>query len=154
MESATPDVSTEGNELIARVPTAAVICCLLGVAAVLAVLLVFLAMAGQTRSRVRVRNDMNFPLYRVAVNGHLFGTIAAGKSSEYVKMQGAYPSSSVVVIAEGRELRLQPEDHFGETPLGRGEFTYALTVQPSSPSGIVLETERDSSNDAQKVLNE
>lgn len=132
--------STDGDTIIWRTPITAVLACLLAVAGVVTVYLMGAAQPAPIASQVRVRNDMNYPLRDIVINGHLFGSVNPGKSSGYAKLAPAYDYARVSLIGENREMRIQPDDYAGLRPLGPGKFTYALKA---SSNGMEMSVERD-----------
>lgn len=122
---------------------AGVICVL----AFAALVVFFAAPAAPTSpaSHVRIRNDTKHAFYQVIVNGRHFGSIDAGKSSEYQELTQAFRYAKISLVTEKREIQLVPDDYVGETPLGRGRFTYALTLNEGDrPYQIVINVEQDS----------
>jgi hypothetical protein len=83
-------------------------------------------------SDIRIRNATGRDLQDVVVGRRQYGKIGRGETSGYQSWGPAYRFARVSVIAEGRPMLLQPEDHFGETPLGSGRFTYILSVRRGS----------------------
>lgn len=77
-------------------------------------------------SSIRVRNETGSPLHGVTVNGVTYGDIAAGGSTGYRDMSGAYRYASLSVVMSGTKIDLRPHDYVGETPLGEGRFTYRI----------------------------
>ena len=79
---------------------------------------------------IRVENSAEVDFKEVLVNsgsGNVaFGTIRAGKKSKYKGFESAYRYGFVSVLANGTELRIQPYDYVGETPLEIGYYTYKL----------------------------
>lgn len=132
--------ATEQDDLVAPVPISAVIFLLLALAA--AVIAYILPAAQAPPSHVRIRNDSGYPFREVVVDGQAFGNIDPGEQSEYRVLRKAYPTAQVRLVAAGHDFRLQPEDHFGEHPLGKGRFTYALKiVDVGSPHGLAISLE-------------
>jgi hypothetical protein len=131
------------DELVSRLPIAAVFFSLLALVAAVTVYLVAAAPTASV-SHVRIRNGTSYPFQQVVVDGQVYGNIDPGKESAYGDLRNAYPSAQVRLIAAGHELRIQPEDHFGEEPLGRGRFTYALKIADlGSPYGLAISVEPD-----------
>lgn len=84
---------------------------------------------------IRVENNSGLDFKDVLVNSGsgdvAFGEIRAGKKSEYKKFETAYRYGFVSLLADGKELRIQPYDYVGETPLEIGYYTYKLGVNTS-----------------------
>lgn len=57
-----------------------------------------------------------------------YGALGVGKDSGYHLVGLAYRYALVVATADGKELRWQPRDFVGETPLAPGRYTYTLSV--------------------------
>jgi hypothetical protein len=84
--------------------------------------------AAPTSSKVRIRNNTAYLFQQVIINDQPYGNINPGESSEYRHLPVAYRYASVRLIAGKREMQLIPEDYYGEVPLGRGKFTYVLSI--------------------------
>ncbi|MEP0712676.1 hypothetical protein [Algoriphagus sp.] len=67
-----------------------------------------------------------------------FSDVKAGKKSEYKEFESAYRYGFVSLLANGTELRIQPFDYVGETPLSKGYYTYKLDIDDSNPDNIYL----------------
>jgi hypothetical protein len=117
---------------------------LLALAAVVAVFVAanFALRAAPPSSEVRIRNNTGSLLRQVVVNGQQYGNINAGQTGEYRKLRVAYRYASVRFVAGTREMQIRPEDYVGEVPLGRGKFTYVLTILDADR--IDLSVEQDS----------
>ncbi|SFB31947.1 hypothetical protein [Algoriphagus aquimarinus] len=63
-----------------------------------------------------------------------FGDISAGQRSDYKEFESAYRYGFVSLLANGKELRMQPYDYVGETPLSKGYYTYKLNLDTSDPN--------------------
>lgn len=138
--------ATAEDEFVARVTISVVFCLLLAVAAVVIVYLLPAAPAAPAAptSLVRIRNDTSYPFQQVVINGQAYGNIDPGKETGYRELRNAYRYAQVRLVAAGHVLRLQPEDYVGEQPLGKGRFTYALTiVDLNSVGGLDIGVERD-----------
>ena len=57
-----------------------------------------------------------------------YGGVPAHGASDYRRVTQAYSSALIIVRVGGEELRLQPIDYVGESPLAAGRYTYALNV--------------------------
>jgi hypothetical protein len=133
---------THGASYIGKPQVALTLLLLLGLAAALYVLIDRPAL--QPQSNIRVRNASEWPLTEVNVNGVPFGDIAPGQTTSYVPVRPAYRYANVSLAAGGHSMRLQIEDYFGEKPLGKGNFTYVLTVHDiQSDSGLDIRAEMD-----------
>lgn len=67
-----------------------------------------------------------------------FGYISAGQRSDYQEFESAYRYGFVSLLADGKELRIQPIDYVGETPLSKGYYTYKIGVDSSDPNDPFL----------------
>jgi hypothetical protein len=92
-------------------------------------------------SDIRIRNDSQFSLHRVIVNGQSYGNIDAGMASDYRTMRVAYRYGSVRLNMGTKEIQLTPDDYVGESPLGNGKFTYVLNIVDGKT--IVIKAEKD-----------
>jgi hypothetical protein len=104
-----------------------------------ALLIVFLLIALVTISSfkspvsdIRIRNATNRDLQDVVVGRGRYGQIGRGDVSEYQSWGPAYRYARVSLVADGKPMLLQPDDHFGETALGPGRFTYILSFHHES----------------------
>ena len=93
------------------------------------VLAIFLAGCGATK--IRIVNRSNVPFRDVVVkfpsSTENYGTIPPGGASDYRTVKGAYHYAYIECTIEGQPAVLQPHDYVGETPLGSGNYSYALT---------------------------
>ncbi|WP_425389614.1 hypothetical protein [Ekhidna sp.] len=60
--------------------------------------------------------------------------ITPGKFSNYQPYEIAYRYGYVKVISSDKEYVIQPFDYVGETPLGNGRYTYALSIESENLS--------------------
>ncbi|WP_057940244.1 hypothetical protein [Algoriphagus resistens] len=94
---------------------------------------------------IRVENSSNVDFKDVLVSsgsGNMeFGAIKARKKSDYREFESAYRYGFVSVLANGKELRIQPYDYVGETPLSKGYYTYKLDLETSDPDNLFLTLE-------------
>jgi hypothetical protein len=67
-------------------------------------------------------------LHDVVVDRTRYGDITPGESTPYHSWGPAYPHPRVEFDAGGTHMQQIPEDHFGETILGAGRFTYVITL--------------------------
>ena len=82
--------------------------------------------------RVRVANRSSFAFDRVEVvfpeDAMNYGAINPGDVSRYANVSAAYRYAYIEVEIDGEELKIQPIDYVGETPLEAGRYTYTLNV--------------------------
>lgn len=64
-----------------------------------------------------------------------FGPLPANGTSAYVRVTTAYRYAYILVEVAGQDYVLQPIDYVGESTLGPGKYTYALT--PSTVPGYL-----------------
>lgn len=96
------------------------------------------------KSDVRVRNASGVPVHHVIVEHAVYGDIEAGGTTGYKQWGPAYPHPRVEFELGGAHLRQIPEDHYGETVLGAGRFTYILNVgAPKSGSEFSIVATKD-----------
>src|SRR5206468_773230 len=80
---------------------------------------------------IRVRNESNMDFKDVVVDVTTFGNIKSGNVTDYHTLpaeSSAYRYAYVNLLAGTNRMILQPIDFVGETPLGKGRFTYVLTI--------------------------
>lgn len=75
---------------------------------------------------VRVVNDSGVPIKNIRLNGVSFGDLSVGVTSRYRPLSTAYPYASLRVEVANKAYEWMPDDHFGEKPLGKGNFTYSI----------------------------
>ncbi|MDN4057686.1 hypothetical protein QPK31_05530 [Massilia sp. YIM B02769] len=80
-------------------------------------------------SMVRVANETGLPLQNVRINSVFFGDVPVDGVSSYQALTPAYRYAALHVDVAGKKFDLVPEDYVGETPLGRGKFTYRVRRQ-------------------------
>ena len=82
--------------------------------------------------RIRIANNSSFAFDRVEAvfpeDAIEYGAIGAGDVSEYAQVSAAYRYAYIEVEIDGEELKIQPIDYVGETPLEPGRYTYQLNV--------------------------
>ena len=95
------------------------------------------------QSNVRVRNASSVTLQNVVVGKAHYGDLGPGESSQYQTWGPAYPHPRLEFESGGTHFRQIPEDHYGESTLGTGQFTYVLTLAASSPEGFSVVVTKD-----------
>lgn len=87
---------------------------------------------------IRVENSSNVDFKNILISSGStpieFGNISAGDRSDYKEFESAYRYGFVSLIANGKELRIQPYDYVGENPLSKGYYTYNLNLDNSDPN--------------------
>jgi hypothetical protein len=114
------------------------------VAAVLGVLLIAFWPREVPKSDIRVHNASEVTLRDVVVDRTQYGDIAPGGSTPYQSWGPAYPHPRVEFEARGTRLQQIPDDHVGESILGVGRFTYAITLAaPNAAVDFSVEVAKD-----------
>ncbi|MEB2778150.1 hypothetical protein SYJ56_22765 [Algoriphagus sp. D3-2-R+10] len=94
---------------------------------------------------IRVENGSNVDFEDILVSsgsGNVeFGNLSARERSNYKEFESAYRYGFVSLIADGKELRIQPYDYVGETLLSDGYYTYKLNLDTSDPNNPNLTLE-------------
>ncbi|MCD2517604.1 hypothetical protein LQ564_14920 [Massilia sp. G4R7] len=88
--------------------------------------------SGAPTSMIRIANDTGLPLRQVRVNGVPFGDLPVGGISGYQPLTSAYRYASLRLVAAGTSFESIPDDYLGETPLGKGHFTYRIAREEVS----------------------
>lgn len=135
-------MAPEADEPLSRPPLGAVMLCLLALAGLIAVYFAAhtVSPAASPASQIRIRNNTPYPFHQVVVNNQPFGDIGAGQSSEYRTLPVAYRYASVQLVMGTHAMQLIPEDYMGERPLGRGRFTYVLSIGDSGQIELGLDS--------------
>ncbi|MFC5624000.1 hypothetical protein [Algoriphagus winogradskyi] len=94
---------------------------------------------------IRVENSSRLDFKEILISSGAepveFGDVKAGKKSDFKEFESAYRYGFVSLMADGEELRIQPFDYVGETPLSKGYYTYKLGVDESDPENLRLTLE-------------
>lgn len=95
---------------------------------------------------IRVANESSFAFGRVEVgfpeSSVDYGSVKAHSVSTYSRVESAYRYAYIEVQIGGEELRIQPIDYVGETPLEPGRYTYALNVTIEGYLTLTLREDR------------
>ena len=96
-----------------------------------AVMLVLIFVRPQARmepetSMVRVLNDTGVPLNNIILNNVPFGHLSEKQISGYKPLTNAYPYPRLQLEVANKTFEWMPDDHYGEKPLGRGNYTYSI----------------------------
>ena len=94
-------------------------------------------------SNVRVANSSSQMLHSVLVGKGRYGDLAPGQVSAYLTWGPAYAHERISFEVNGRHLMQQPEDHYGEYPLGQGAFTYVIGVNDDAIAGFSAVLHKD-----------
>jgi len=83
---------------------------------------------------ILVKNETGYQLRNIMVNGKSYGDLAIGGVSGYQKLAHAYRYASFEFVAVHDELRKEVyvyfDDYIGQTPLGKGRFSYVFQHAP------------------------
>ena len=93
--------------------------------------LVFIFVRSQARmdsetSMVRVSNDTGVPINNIILNDVPFGSLSDNQISEYQPLTNAYPYARLRLDVANKTFEWMPADHYGEKPLGTGNYTYSI----------------------------
>ena len=66
-----------------------------------------------------------------------FDRIAPGEVTDYRSANGAYSYGYLDVLVDGVRRTLQPIDYVGEEPLDGGEYTFVITIEPTTRNPLV-----------------
>ncbi|MCA8831248.1 hypothetical protein [Hymenobacter pini] len=86
--------------------------------------------AGEVQIRVKNASSHRFESVYVNTSGgeEDYGSLSAGKNSDYARFTTAYRYAYIKVRVKGQELVLHPIDYVGEVPLAPGKYTYVVEV--------------------------
>lgn len=97
--------------------------------------------------RIRVKNTSSYQFESVHVDtsggSNDYGSLNAGKKTDYASYTQAYNYAYIKVKIDGRELVLQPTDYVGETPLEPGKYTYEVGVSDLAAGRLSFALEKD-----------
>ena len=92
-------------------------------------------------TRIRLRNASSFELTDVTFAPGRprleFDRIAPGEVTDYRSANGAYSYGYLDVLVDGVRRTLQPIDYVGEEPLDGGEYTFVITIEPTTRNPLV-----------------
>ncbi|QNA98622.1 hypothetical protein [Massilia sp. Dwa41.01b] len=77
-------------------------------------------------SMVRVSNDTGVPINNIILNDVSFGYLSNKQISEYKPLTNAYPYAHLRLEVANKKFEWMPDDHYGEKPLGKGNYTYSI----------------------------
>ncbi len=85
---------------------------------------------------IRVANRSDVEIHSVVVKfpsqTEMYGKIVPGAATDYRKVDKAYGYAYIEAVIDGKPAVLQPIDYVGERLLSGGNYTYALTYNPSA----------------------
>jgi len=83
-------------------------------------------------SNIRLKNDSDHDFENVKVifpsREENFENLKKGEVTSYRSIKIAYKYAYIELFVENEKFVLQPIDYVGETPLGKGHFTYVLRI--------------------------
>ena len=92
-------------------------------------------------TRIRLRNSSSFELTDVTFAPGTprfeFDRIGPGEVTDYRSANGAYSYGYLDVLVGGERRTLQPIDYVGEEPLDDGEYTFVITIEPTTRNPMV-----------------
>lgn len=80
-------------------------------------------------TRIRIRNVSPYDYDLLLVGKIFFGKLKSGEVTEYKIFERAFGYNYVRLAINDRVFGLTPVDYVGETPLGKGYFTYNIGVE-------------------------
>lgn len=92
-------------------------------------------------SQIRMVNGSKLDFSDVVVGGKSYGDIAQGQSTGHLEWKIAYSYASVKLKANGKIYQIHPEDFVGEKPLGKGHFSYVLSIDQND--NLRIEVKQD-----------
>lgn len=120
---------------------------LIAVAILVAIILMFRGNQHVEMSMIRVANDTGVQLQNVRVNDVPFGDVPVNGVSRYQPLTPAYRYASLRLEVAGQKFESIPDDYVGETPLGKGNFTYRIRREKADGVPCFDIQVRDSSPD-------
>ncbi len=98
------------------------------------------------KTNVRIKNTSDKDYANVTIGADCkkvnYGTIRSGETSCYEIYDKIYRYASTTLQIDGKEYKLMPIDFVGETPLGLGKFTYAISIV-NSQNNLDIKTTKD-----------
>lgn len=93
---------------------------------------------------IRIKNESAYLMQNVQVGGFDYGDIESGKTTAYQEFEVAYRYASVfLTIQDTLQFTLIPIDFVGETPLGKGTFTYTLNITSLESRSVSITPSED-----------
>jgi hypothetical protein len=93
-----------------------------------------------TPTQIRVRNASDRDFQAVVVGGVRFGDVKAGAATDYQVFPIALPIADANLLVGSNRLSFIPIDYVGYKPLGRGRFSYLLSIDKGR---LRIRSERD-----------
>ena len=86
---------------------------------------------------IRIQNSTSlfFSEVRVAKNDTVYENIEAGKFSEYIEFQKAYPTAALTILTDSTSLNYFPAEVFTDS-LPIGFYTYEITIDEENQVGL------------------
>tara|TARA_R110000764_G_scaffold171274_1_gene258082 strand:+ start:758 stop:1123 length:366 start_codon:yes stop_codon:yes gene_type:complete len=86
---------------------------------------------------IRIQNSTSlfFSEVRVAKNDTVYENIEAGKFSEYIEFEKAYPTAALTILTDSTSLNYFPTKVFTDS-LPIGFYTYEITLDEENQVGL------------------
>ena len=86
---------------------------------------------------IRIQNSTSlfFSEVRVAKNDTVYENIEAGKFSEYIEFEKAYPTAALTILTDSTSLNYFPSEVFTDS-LPIGFYTYEITLDEENQVGL------------------
>ncbi|HEX6053993.1 MAG TPA: hypothetical protein VFZ21_32205 [Gemmatimonadaceae bacterium] len=92
--------------------------------------------SGDDETRIRLLNASGFEFTNVTFSSGMsqleFTRIGPGEATEYRNVEEAYRYGYFDALIDGQRRTIQPIDYVGESTIGDGDFTYVITVDPTT----------------------
>lgn len=99
------------------------------------------------KTNIRIQNNSGYEFTSIMVNPYNepynCERIKPGKASCYHGFTTAYNYAYVKLFINGKQFIIQPIDYVGETPLGKGNFTYTISVISFKQGQLGITTTKD-----------
>ncbi|MFQ5605300.1 MAG: hypothetical protein ACE5HS_18700 [bacterium] len=98
-------------------------------------------------TNLRIHNASQYDFTSVQIDPYnqltLYGDIKHSEITAYQPFEIAYRYAYVRLFIDGNEFIIQPIDFVGETPLGKGQFTYELNVFDFQNRALSISVKRE-----------
>lgn len=99
------------------------------------------------KTNIRIQNNSGYEFTSVMLNPYNepynCERIKPGKATCYHGFTTAYNYAYVKLFINGKQFIIQPIDYVGETPLGKGNFTYTISVISFEQGQLGITTTKD-----------
>ena len=116
----------------------------------LTLIVVLFSLQASNQVEIRIANQSRVTLEDVRVEfasqTESYGTVEAGKETEYRVVSRAYRYARIEALVDGKPALLQPIDYVGEKELKPGRYTYVLKINQKASSEydlLILECRKD-----------